>query len=147
VRSLRPAGSMRLLHFVKETRIRAAPEVVFSFHESPNALQSLMPPWEKMEVEESNGSLRPGSRVVLRGRAGLLPIRWVAIHTEYEPPHLFADRQESGPFAPPALSVAERSVRVQPGLYVCGDHRDNASIQGATVSERRAAEAVLEDQA
>lgn len=47
---------------------------------------------------------------------------------------------------PPALSVAERPVRVQPGLYVCGDHRDNASIQGAMVSGRRAAEAVLEDQ-
>jgi phytoene dehydrogenase-like protein len=48
---------------------------------------------------------------------------------------------------PPALAVAERPVRVQPRLYVCGDHRDNASIQGALVSGRRAAEAVLEDQA
>jgi hypothetical protein len=58
-----------------------------------------MPPWEKMEVVETADPLRPGSRVVLRGRAGLLPIRWVAVHTEYEPPHLFADRQEAGPFA------------------------------------------------
>lgn len=47
--------------------------------------------------------------------------------------------------APPALSVPERPVRWQPGVYVCGDHRDNASIQGAMVSGRRAAEAVLED--
>jgi hypothetical protein len=47
--------------------------------------------------------------------------------------------------APPALSVPERSVRWQPGIYVCGDHRDNASIQGAMVSGRRAAEAVLKD--
>jgi protoporphyrinogen oxidase len=45
----------------------------------------------------------------------------------------------------PALSVPERPVRWQPGVYVCGDHRDNASIQGAMVSGRRAAEAVLED--
>ena len=30
-------------------------------------------------------------------------------------------------------------------MYVCGDHRDNASIQGAMVSGRRAAEAVLAD--
>lgn len=37
------------------------------------------------------------------------------------------------------------SVRWQPGVYVCGDHRDNALIQGAMVSGRRAAEAVLED--
>lgn len=46
---------------------------------------------------------------------------------------------------PPALRIAERSVRWQPGIYVCGDHRDNASIQGAMVSGRRAAEALLKD--
>lgn len=89
----------RRLQYVKESHIKAAPAVVFSFHESPGALRSLMPPWERMEVVESAASLRPGSRVVMRGRAGLLPIRWVAIHTEYEPPRLFADRQEAGPFA------------------------------------------------
>lgn len=48
---------------------------------------------------ESAGSLLPGSKVVLRGHVGPFPIQWVAIHTEYDPPHLFADRQESGPFA------------------------------------------------
>ena len=46
---------------------------------------------------------------------------------------------------PPALDAPERPVRWQPGIYVCGDHRDNASIQGAMVSGHRAAEAVLED--
>lgn len=45
----------------------------------------------------------------------------------------------------PALDVPERPVRWQPGVYVCGDHRDNASIQGAMVSGRRAADAVMED--
>jgi predicted NAD/FAD-dependent oxidoreductase len=30
-------------------------------------------------------------------------------------------------------------------LYVCGDHRDNASINGALESGRRAADAVLAD--
>jgi predicted NAD/FAD-dependent oxidoreductase len=29
------------------------------------------------------------------------------------------------------------------GVYVCGDHRDTSSIQGALVSGRRAAQAVL----
>lgn len=37
---------------------------------------------------------------------------------------------------PPMLDVPERPVRWQPGVYVCGDHRDNASIQGAMVSGR-----------
>ncbi|QEH37584.1 Polyketide cyclase / dehydrase and lipid transport [Aquisphaera giovannonii] len=85
--------------FVKESRIQAPPDAVFRFHESPEALTRLIPPWESMRVAESAGSLRLGSRVVLRGRVGPIPVQWVAVHTEYEPPHLFADRQESGPFA------------------------------------------------
>ncbi|MDH2427174.1 NAD(P)/FAD-dependent oxidoreductase [Sphaerisporangium sp. TRM90804] len=38
-----------------------------------------------------------------------------------------------------------RPVRLGGGRYVCGDHRDTGSIQGAMVSGRRAAEAVLAD--
>lgn len=87
------------LRYVRECRIAAPPSAVFRFHESPDALRALIPPWERMEVVESSGSLRPGSRVVLRGRVGPFRVRWVAVHTEYAPPHLFADRQESGPFA------------------------------------------------
>lgn len=44
----------------------------------------------------------------------------------------------------PALANPERSVRRAPGLFVCGDHVDNASINGAMVSGRRAATAVLQ---
>lgn len=87
------------MQYVKESRINAPPEVVFRFHESSDALRRLIPPWENMTVAESSGSLRIGSKVVLSGRLGPFPIQWVAIHTEYDPPHLFADRQESGPFA------------------------------------------------
>jgi phytoene dehydrogenase-like protein len=46
---------------------------------------------------------------------------------------------------PGALEPPERSVRVRPGVYVCGDHRDNASIHGAMHGGRRAAEAIIED--
>ncbi|MFJ1752473.1 NAD(P)/FAD-dependent oxidoreductase [Kitasatospora sp. NPDC088134] len=38
-----------------------------------------------------------------------------------------------------------RSVRLLAGLYVCGDHRDTGTVQGALVSGRRAARAVLKD--
>ncbi|GII80336.1 oxidoreductase [Sphaerisporangium rufum] len=38
-----------------------------------------------------------------------------------------------------------RPVRLGDGRYVCGDHRDTGSIQGALVSGRRAADAVLAD--
>jgi len=44
---------------------------------------------------------------------------------------------------PGVLDPPERSVVVEPGLFVCGDHRETASLQGALHSGRRAAEAVM----
>lgn len=41
-----------------------------------------------------------------------------------------------------ALEPFARPVRLKPGVYVCGDHRDTASIDGALASGRRAADAV-----
>ncbi len=51
---------------------------------------------------------------------------------------------EALPAEPPsALEPAQRPVRTPTGITVCGDHRDNASIDGALTSGRRAAESVL----
>jgi predicted NAD/FAD-dependent oxidoreductase len=44
---------------------------------------------------------------------------------------------------PSALEPAQRPVRTPSGITVCGDHRDNASIDGALTSGRRAADSVL----
>jgi len=54
------------------------------------------------------------------------------------------DLPEALPAMPPPHDF-RRPVRLEQGLYVCGDHRDSSSIQGAMVSGRRAAEAVLQD--
>ncbi|MFO0801075.1 MAG: NAD(P)/FAD-dependent oxidoreductase [Gemmataceae bacterium] len=43
------------------------------------------------------------------------------------------------------LDPWQRPVRLWPGLYVCGDHRDNGSIDGAMTSGFRAAQAAMED--
>ena len=43
---------------------------------------------------------------------------------------------------PAALTAARRPVRLKEGLFVCGDHRDTGSLQGALQSGRRAAAAV-----
>jgi ligand-binding SRPBCC domain-containing protein len=86
------------LRFVHQSRLAASPETVFAFHERREALSELIPPWEPMRPVTSDNSLQPGSRVVLAGRIGPIPVRWVAEHTEYSPPHLFADRQVLGPF-------------------------------------------------
>ncbi|MGH3935319.1 MAG: NAD(P)/FAD-dependent oxidoreductase, partial [Pseudonocardiaceae bacterium] len=52
------------------------------------------------------------------------------------------------PSALPAMTPPHhirRPVRIAHGLYVCGDHRATSSLQGAMVSGRRAARAVIED--
>lgn len=52
------------------------------------------------------------------------------------------------PEAVPAMEPPHdprRTVRVLAGLYVCGDHRDTSTVQGALQSGRRAAEAILTD--
>ena len=51
-------------------------------------------------------------------------------------------------YALPAMTVPlnmRGKVRVDDGIYMAGDHRDTASIQGALVSGRRAANAIMHD--
>ena len=45
----------------------------------------------------------------------------------------------------PTRDVPDRSMRLRRGLYVCGDHRVNASIQGAMRSGRHAADALADE--
>ncbi|RSS58307.1 FAD-dependent oxidoreductase [Streptomyces sp. WAC06614] len=52
--------------------------------------------------------------------------------------------REAVPAMPPPHDL-RRPVRVLSGLYVCGDHRDTNTVQGALHSARRAAAAVLRD--
>ena len=59
--------------------------------------------------------------------------------------HLATYRIAHGqPTQRPPFSPKQR-VRLDDGLWVCGDHRDTASIQGALYSGRRCAEAILAD--
>jgi len=44
------------------------------------------------------------------------------------------------------LDPVERPVRLAERLYVCGDHRDTSSLNGAMASGRRCAEAIIADQ-
>ncbi|MEU4492587.1 NAD(P)/FAD-dependent oxidoreductase [Streptomyces sp. NPDC023998] len=51
---------------------------------------------------------------------------------------------EAVPAMPPPHDL-RRPVRLLSGLYVCGDHRDTSTVQGALFSGRRAANAILRD--
>ncbi|MQY11126.1 hypothetical protein SRB5_12400 [Streptomyces sp. RB5] len=91
--------------------------------------------------------LGPASRTPLavldkevRGQLGLLhrtsAHRWELVGAYHEPD------------AVPVMAAphdAIRPVRMLCGLYVCGDHRDTSTPQGALYSGRRAAEALLRD--
>ncbi|TWT87925.1 TIGR01777 family oxidoreductase [Stieleria varia] len=86
-------------HYVASTSLPVSETDAFSYHDRPGALQRLIPPWESAIVERSDGSLAVGSEVVLKTSLFGVPLRWLARHTEYDPPQLFADTQVSGPFA------------------------------------------------
>ncbi len=45
----------------------------------------------------------------------------------------------------PSMEPPQRPVQLRPGLFACGDHRDNGSIDGALASGRRCAEAVQQE--
>jgi ligand-binding SRPBCC domain-containing protein len=85
--------------FVKESIIRAPPERVFAFHELPDALARLTPPWESSRVIQAAKISEVGSEAIVETRIlGLIPARWVARHTAYDPPRMFEDVQVKGPF-------------------------------------------------
>jgi ligand-binding SRPBCC domain-containing protein len=87
------------MRFVKESLIKASPERVFGFHELPNVLDLLMPPWEKARVIQVAKISEVGSQAIVEANVlGPITMRWVAQHTVYDPPHLFEDVQVKGPF-------------------------------------------------
>lgn len=87
------------MRFVKESIIRAAPERVFAFHELPDALSRLLPPWETARVLLPPKNLDAGTRTIVETRLfGLYRVRWEALHTVYDPPRMFEDIQVKGPF-------------------------------------------------
>jgi ligand-binding SRPBCC domain-containing protein len=85
--------------FVKESIIHATPVRVFAFHELPDALARLTPPWESSRVLQAAKIAEVGSEAIIETRIlGFIPARWVARHTIYDPPHMFEDVQVKGPF-------------------------------------------------
>lgn len=88
------------MKFVKESIIKAPPERVFAFHELPDAIERLIPPWENARIIQKADISKIGSQAIIEQKIfGLIPSRWVAEHTRYEPPKMFEDVQISGPFS------------------------------------------------
>ncbi len=86
-------------------------------------------------AQVSEATSEPGIRRELARLYRLPTTRWQLV-TVHAIPHALTAM-------PPTLDV-RRAVALGDGLFVAGDHRDSASAQGALVSGRRAADAVLE---
>ena len=87
------------MRFVKQSLIRASPERVFEFHEQPDVLSLLIPPWESARVIQPARISEIGARAIVETKIlGPISARWVAKHTVYDPPHMFEDVQIKGPF-------------------------------------------------
>jgi uncharacterized protein (TIGR01777 family) len=111
----------------RSTRLPAAADEAFAWHDRPGALERLTPPWERVQVLERSGGIADGAWVVLRVHQGPLAFRWVARHRDYQPGRQFVDEQVEGPFAhwvhrhrfepegPAASRVSDRIELAAPG--------------------------------
>lgn len=89
----------QMKQFTRSVQLPVDASMAFSYHERSGALQRLLPPWQQVRVVRSDKGLNVDNQVTLEMRVGGIPLRWLARHTRYEPPHLFEDIQVSGPFA------------------------------------------------
>ena len=121
-----------MVHFVKETVIKAPPERVFAFHELPDAFQRLVPPWENAKIVQKADISQVGSRAIIEQKIfGIVPSRWVAEHTAYDPPRMFEDVQVEGPFASwrhkhiiephPDGAILRDEIEFEPPMSFIGD--------------------------
>ncbi len=99
-KSAERGGSSGTMRFVKESVIDASAAEVFAFHERPDALERLQPPWQATRILQPPTSLAVGTRVVLEIQVfGPFWQTLVAEHVAFEPGRMFADRMVTGPFA------------------------------------------------
>jgi uncharacterized protein (TIGR01777 family) len=86
--------------FVKESFFSVPKQELFSFHEREDAFSLLTPAWHKIDVISTASTLEPSDEVV-RFVAKMFPFsfKFGMVHTDYQPPDLFADEQKEGLFS------------------------------------------------
>lgn len=85
--------------FERRSQFPVAADDLFAYHARTGAFERLIPPWERVSLVYQDPGLEAGNRTVIRMQAGIIPVTWVAEHTEYTPGKSFTDMQVSGPFA------------------------------------------------
>ncbi len=86
--------------------------------------------------EQNRGDLEEAVRNQLSGWYGDQVKNWETLRT-------YRIEQALPTQVPPSLDPVEKPAEPENGYFICGDHRNTASIHGAMVSGRRTAEAIL----
>lgn len=86
-----------MLNFKYSSLINAPVETVWQFHERPDILNLLTPPWQPVTIIRHQGGLDVGAISEFRLSLAGIPIPWIATHIECQPNRLFVDQQTDGP--------------------------------------------------
>ncbi|MDB9313768.1 SRPBCC family protein [Spirulina sp. CS-785/01] len=86
-----------MLQFQHQSLINAPLKAVWQFHERPDILEKLTPPWQPVEIIRREGGLDVGAISEFRLWLGIIPVKWVAKHTQCQAYHYFVDEQIEGP--------------------------------------------------
>ena len=86
-----------MLNFSYSSLIDAPVETIWQFHERPDILNLLTPPWQPVTIIRREGGLRVGAISEFRLSLAGIPIPWIATHLECIPNQLFVDQQTQGP--------------------------------------------------
>jgi ligand-binding SRPBCC domain-containing protein len=86
-----------MLNFRYSTLIDAPLETVWQFHERPDVLDLLTPPWQPVTIVRRQGGLGVGAISEFRLSLAGIPVPWIATHIECIPNSLFVDEQTDGP--------------------------------------------------
>ena len=86
-----------MLNFRYSSLIDASVEKVWQFHERPDVLDLLTPPWQPVTIIRREGGLDVGAISEFRLSLAGIPVPWISTHIECEPHRLFVDQQTDGP--------------------------------------------------
>jgi uncharacterized protein (TIGR01777 family) len=82
----------------RSSTLPASADEVLAWHARPGALETVLPPWERIRVTQHGGGIIDGGRLELSVPIGPCRVRWVGRHRNTIPGRQFVDEQVSGPF-------------------------------------------------
>jgi ligand-binding SRPBCC domain-containing protein len=85
--------------FEKRSPMPVSARELYDWHMQPGAFETLVPPWQNVEVLQQPDQLEEGARLIMKLYMGPVGIRWVAHHREFIEGRQFVDEQLEGPFA------------------------------------------------